>query len=729
MRTGISLLRAGIMAAIGFVSKLFSDGSLMLREFGQKALGALSEAAETVVNIFKNQILYWASWLWAKEIEYVLLLVKKMLSKVDSIGVYDDYILHVAHWSAVMGTDMSVEAVGHVEEHWVELLDAELWCLIINLTMRVNRTETRISSVLTLDILIYFRNETMRLSDPQVQPNPRCLVDEDTYAYRGIENGWKYLGEHRKEHPYLRTMRIIAALTCDILYLLAGEIADAVSGYVEADRPSIVDLYAYHIFIPYTLASISLGVAIQHKKARLFAAIAAAGSLERLFLYLAVLTKCLESYLEKVLFWGAIKAASELLEAIREAAVFSIIISIVYVPFLGWVEGALSLALTIIGIGSTSPFWKMLSLLFAASGCGFIPIPDEEERRWCMKELMLYVCLALCLVALMAEAHRLSSDLCSKADIVKYNRAEPEPPRQSVALWDPVDAGDKTLRFRVDIEEAGDKKHSKVFDFGILVVEKNPKGRDGVGVYPYLSDPISGRNYTIPINFKKLIGDNATVINGPSGDSWGGGLNDSFTEYEIKGRVHGSGFLYLVDDKRAYVNGTITFEDWEQGKYYIIVWCVDEYGNARIVAYDPGRKDPPREKRYTVLPGNIGGYMDPENRDILSRRWENDFYTIGEEPYVPYIKLSYDTFQECLVLYLAPRIGIRLDNTTIEGADGYWCYFALRYKTIFQYGTADAGGVKIRFFTENAPTGMIDLWILIASIYIVFIAISRRRKR
>ena len=89
--------------------------------------------------------------------------------------------------------------------------------------------------------------------------------------------------------------------------------------------------------------------------------------------------------------------------------------------------------------------------------------------------MMLYVCLALCLVALMAEAHRLSSDLCSKADIVKYNRAEPEPPRQSVALWDPVDAGDNTLRFRIDIEEVGDKKHSKIFDFGILVVEKNPR--------------------------------------------------------------------------------------------------------------------------------------------------------------------------------------------------------------------------------------------------------------
>ena len=171
------------------------------------------------------------------------------------------------------------------------------------------------------------------------------------------------------------------------------------------------------------------------------------------------------------------------------------------------------------------------------------------------------------------------------------------------------------------------------------------------------------------------------------------------------------------------MNGTITFEDWERGKYYIIVWCVDEYGNARIVAYDPGasQEDPPEEKRYTISSGNIAGYIDPE------KDWRNYFYTIGENPYVPYIRLD-NHHQPCIVLYMAPKTEIRLRNTTIEGSDGYWCLFILRYKTLFQLGKAEADDVEIRFFMENIQTDMIDITLLGISLYIVIIAVSRRRR-
>ena len=151
---------------------------------------------------------------------------------------------------------------------------------------------------------------------------------------------------------------------------------------------------------------------------------------------------------------------------------------------------------------------------------------------------------------------------------------------------------------------------------------------------PYLPDPISSKEYDIPIIFRKLIGNNATVI---YGEQWSGASG----RYEIPDRiaqtygVDGEGNITLTDEKHAYVSGIITFNNWEPNKYYVIIWCVDEYGNARIVAYDPGASwgDPPEQKRYTITSGNIPGYIDPE------RDWKNYFYTIDEEPYIPYIQM------------------------------------------------------------------------------------------
>ena len=116
-------------------------------------------------------------------------------------------------------------------------------------------------------------------------------------------------------------------------------------------------------------------------------------------------------------------------------------------------------------------------------------------------------------------------------------------------------------------------------DFGIIVIER-PGSDPDTTVDPQGVDPLTDENYKIPIDLVGLIGEPAKTSDAWRA-SWGGGLNDSFTVYEFKGRVHGGGFLYLVDDRHAFVNGTIMFGDWEPGKYYIIVWAVDEWGNAR----------------------------------------------------------------------------------------------------------------------------------------------------
>ncbi len=218
-------------------------------------------------------------------------------------------------------------------------------------------------------------------------------------------------------------------------------------------------------------------------------------------------------------------------------------------------------------------------MIFSSNGFAFILVGDDMVR-----EVALWLILIHLLVGITLDLHALHNDAVSAEHRVRGG-VEVLPPGQYVSRWSVPDASNGyTLGFRIDVVEEGDREYSRIFDFGIMVVEKGD-GRQGVHVYPHSVDPISGINYSIPISFTKLLGSNATTSDAWRA-SWGGGLSDGFTEYEIKGRVHGGGVLYLVDEKHAFINGTLTFDDWEPGKYYIIVWAVDEYGNARIVAYD-----------------------------------------------------------------------------------------------------------------------------------------------
>jgi len=122
-----------------------------------------------------------------------------------------------------------------------------------------------------------------------------------------------------------------------------------------------------------------------------------------------------------------------------------------------------------------------------------------------------------------------------------------------------------------------------------------------------------------------------------------------------------------------------------------------------------------------VASGNIDGYGDPEN-DM-----ENYFYTIGENPYVPYIRRD-GGYQGCLVLCMAPKTSVRFGDVKIGGSSGYWCLFALRYEAIFQLGYGEAGGVEIRFFVEYVPTGIIDLGILAFILCVTALLLPPRRR-
>ncbi|MEX0569601.1 MAG: hypothetical protein Q6363_010690, partial [Candidatus Njordarchaeota archaeon] len=179
--------------------------------------------------------------------------------------------------------------------------------------------------------------------------------------------------------------------------------------------------------------------------------------------------------------------------------------------------------------------------------------------------------------------------------------------------------------------------------------------------------------------------------------------------------VVGFGWLVRSDDRHAYVNGTITFSDWEPEKYYVIVWAVDEFGNARVVPYGVDcDSDSGKTSTWKVVSGNIRGYLDPVEDG------ENYFYTIGEEPYVPYIR-NWVGYQRCVVLYFAPGTYLRLGEETVDGADVCWGYFTFRLE-IFGVKYVEADGVVLRFFVEEAPHE-IDSYVYWLSFIVLFIAL------
>ena len=147
-----------------------------------------------------------------------------------------------------------------------------------------------------------------------------------------------------------------------------------------------------------------------------------------------------------------------------------------------------------------------------------------------------------------------------------------------------------------------------------------------IKVTPYKADPLTKQRYHIPINITELIGEPATV-----NKSWMFSWNGSNHEYSIiSDHIHGSGWLIKAEDKYAFINGSIVFDDWEPEKYYIIVWAVDEWGNARWVCYEANNisdSSTSSEKFLsmahksvwnTEVHCNMGYHIPRENIDLLS---------------------------------------------------------------------------------------------------------------
>jgi len=70
------------------------------------------------------------------------------------------------------------------------------------------------------------------------------------------------------------------------------------------------------------------------------------------------------------------------------------------------------------------------------------------------------------------------------------------------------------------------------------------------------------------------------------------------------------------------------FDDWSPGTYYVVIWAVDEWGNARYACYEV--KDPPNKLTTSrISTTNWGSVWDPEY-DMY-----NYYYVLDGSPHGP----------------------------------------------------------------------------------------------
>lgn len=270
-----------------------------------------------------------------------------------------------------------------------------------------------------------------------------------------------------------------------------------------------------------------------------------------------------------------------------------------------------------------------------------------------------------------------------------YDIVELEPPEFKVLVWN-FDEARGELEFKVGINEVGNKELSHIMDFGILIIMKNPDGVSSISVKPYKSDELTKEDYEIRIDFEKLIGEKATII--PSPASWAGADHLYYIDYPPN--VKGGGYLVRVNKREAFVNGSIRFFDWEPEKYYIIIWAVDEYGNAKWiclhVASEPWVGDP-----ASVTTTNEAQAVDPERDGV------NYFYVLNDVFYVPYTRIDYGEFVRGFVIILPYSCNFSFGEVTVCSPGTRWGVFILRFEELFKYGRARAGGVVIYFFVDR----------------------------
>ncbi|RLD99043.1 MAG: hypothetical protein DRI92_02980 [Aquificota bacterium] len=331
-------------------------------------------------------------------------------------------------------------------------------------------------------------------------------------------------------------------------------------------------------------------------------------------------------------------------------------------------------------------------------------------KLWKNRKLLLgIISLTMGIACMMMSA----TEARSVHDYIR-EKAEFQPPRIDKNTWS-WDTNTHELLFRFDMTELGEKTYSsggvtissKIMDFGIIIIERG-EGDPGTDVDPYGVDPLTGKDYRIPIDFVGLIGEPATV---KEEKQWRGEDREN-KEWDV---FEGEYSIARTNDRNAYIEGTIKFEDWDPGKYYIIIWSVDEWGNARWICYEVDQDPEVRTNRMATA--NFPGNWDPVWWDAT-----NYYYTISreiiytEDPrrpnasvFTPYHVVTGPPPTPGFQLTLPPGKTVEIGGTEVAENDTAWGYFTVRIRQLAEMGTITVGEIRIHMYAE--PIFFIRCWL------------------
>ena len=730
MRAGISLLKAGIMAAIGFLSKLFSDGSLLLREFGQQLVGALSEAADKAVKAFKS-MLYWLSWIWAKTIEIILVISRQVLSLIAQrfrveneyvmakIRIIGDAPLHIEINTTLKTPQQQTmrlhgEGKIYVEERHIECLDTKLWCVVSDGYAEINEEKLlEFEAAQAVGIPVVWSVQTPTSQHSKNVDSAAGVVSSGSYILRGIGNGY----------DNLRKMLIQPALELAIGAITAITIGGLIVALRSTDPTTMA--YGWGAYINGILAAIQylpimvLGYASILTKEKM------RGALYALALDMAILncvTGITMVFLSSLLPAPDSEEAPSLVIGIIEI-VLGVAMEIIDAIWgvIPWFLDILGYALLIYGIFETSISF------------GVLLFPDVMEMP---RETVFVVGVGMFLVALYAVSLMLLAPVYS---MFPGTKVDLEPPEIAFSPADniTVDSGTNRLCFSylASDEEHGD---SRILGTAVALL-RTPTGSDEM-ILPKLNpfsggilDPLSGVSYSVEIPLKNIDGKQGTSDDNGLVDVTATGIEEADlatettkgdTVWEVRGN-----FTF-----RKYPNGTLKIH--RNCKYYLVIVAVDYYGNAyweiwnvtdyvHRLANQPATRTP-EKGRPRIWTQNLGGKVEPEG--VVSH-----YYTLMSGPYVPWIRTGGGKLQRCFTLIVAPsghmvRI-VELNVTISQDAEAAGI-FVLRCYELWQFGLMRilVDGAEFAVIVFAYTVGPWTLFALLLPLLLVAVAavLSRR---
>ena len=667
---GVRMVMGGLMAAAGFLSKLFRDLMTLLMDLGQKLLGAIMEALEWILDVLKNYVLYWMSWVWAKAYELTLYIVSAALSvAVEELeiqqlcSVEGDMPLHIIIGLDELGMDGTITAYSTVRH--VDILDCDLWCIVSDVRAVINgSTIFHLYHVDTLGVTIDWSLYPKPETKTRGMSNSDTLVGNGSFSFRSDVG---YFLEHVKDFPtftnkmssfigntseFYITVSITSALVARVFsagfssaFSYAGDVALAILGiwvYVVSEK----------YFHPLIDMAVKYGYLAALKVLRMV--------MNGLIYGLGLAT---------LLLWGGVFGGQQV-----EAAIGIVALALGIQDLYKIFEFEFSTATVAKGVGFTvGGIQDLICLIF-----------NDSDERECYMERGWGGAMLLALVMMLASLYAMRGEVDAAISLVE-STTDLEPPgidfTPSRDMW--TDGEKLCFSYVVSDEEHG---RSQIYatvvglfrtprDGDALLSEYNPFGGK-------LKDDISGLDYEIEIPLANMDG------------VWGTEDDDGLIDITQATGVKVNPVDGELDDVTEEIKGYANFTGVKihtECRYYMVVVAVDLYGNAYWEIYDvtdlvhslvSGSESSRRSTtKPKVAPINLRGRLEP-------RGFTSHYYTLNGEPYIPWIKRG-NEYQRCLTfVVLTGGRDASISAIGVE-ADGDACgfgVFILRPYGLWRYG-------------------------------------------